>query len=84
MHILNGHIIGDQRKRGEYKFRQLLDYLSHHVDFLNIEKACELIMAKSQLTRPAVAFTFDDGFDDCYHEIAPVLDEFNVNAAFFY
>ncbi|WP_115703684.1 polysaccharide deacetylase family protein [Legionella sainthelensi] len=83
VHILNGHIIGDQRKRGEYKFRQLLDYLSHHVDFLNIEKACELIMAKSQLTRPAVAFTFDDGFDDCYHEIAPVLDEFNVNAAFF-
>lgn len=40
-------------------------------------------MAKSQLTRPAVAFTFDDGFDDCYHEIAPVLDEFNVNAAFY-
>ncbi|USQ13519.1 polysaccharide deacetylase family protein [Legionella lytica] len=83
VHILNGHIIGDKREQGKDRFNQLLQRLSAHVDFVNIEQACELIIEKAHLTRPAVAFTFDDGFDDCYHEIAPALERFNVNAAFF-
>ncbi|MBI2785420.1 MAG: polysaccharide deacetylase family protein, partial [Legionella longbeachae] len=83
VHILNGHIIGNQRQRGQKKFYHLLQQLSSYVDFVTIEKACQLILEKVPLTRPAVAFTFDDGFDDCYHEIAPALEHFNVNAAFF-
>ncbi|MEL6135310.1 MAG: polysaccharide deacetylase family protein, partial [Bacteroidota bacterium] len=26
---------------------------------------------------------FDDGFSECYHTIAPILDEFNIKATFF-
>ncbi|MDO9153333.1 MAG: polysaccharide deacetylase family protein [Paludibacter sp.] len=30
-----------------------------------------------------VAFTFDDGFEECYTTIAPLLEKYNCNAAFF-
>lgn len=83
VHILNGHIIANTRTHAVEKFRNLLKNLSSYADFINIETACQLILERKQVERPAIAFTFDDGFDDCYLEIAPVLEEFHVNAAFF-
>lgn len=83
VHILNGHVIANTRTHGVDKFRNLLKHLSSSADFINIETACQWILEKKQVERPSIAFTFDDGFDDCYFEIAPVLEEFDVNAAFF-
>lgn len=43
----------------------------------------ELINTKTSVKEVLVAFSFDDGFEECYTQIAPVLEEFGINAAFF-
>lgn len=81
IHILNGHRIEDEAEPAT--FRSLLQELSKYVDFVNVEKAVEMIMTRQQPERPVVAFTFDDGFMDDYEIFAPTLEEFGINAMFF-
>lgn len=57
--------------------------LSSMVRFIRIEDAVRMIKNHEQPSEPLCAFTFDDGFDDCYYNIAPVLEQYNVNAIFF-
>lgn len=85
IHILNGHMInrGIPILDSEDYFRFQLKQLSRYVRFVRIEDAVSLIMEKKTVDIPLVAFTFDDGFRECYSMIAPVLEEFGVNAAFF-
>jgi peptidoglycan/xylan/chitin deacetylase (PgdA/CDA1 family) len=52
------------------------------VTFIRIEDAVKMIAGKEHPDKPLVAFTFDDGFMDCYNIFAPVLEEFGVNAMF--
>jgi len=84
IHILNGHQIcnGLITEKAKDKFRILLQQLSHYVEFIRFEEAVKLILAKTKVDNPLVAFSFDDGFADC-EPIADVLQEFGVNAAFF-
>lgn len=81
IHILNGHRIEDEAE--PETFRNLLMELNKYVDFVNVEKAVEMVMSHQQPMRPVVAFTFDDGFMDNYDIFAPVLEEYGVNALFF-
>ncbi len=81
IHILNGHRIEDEIEPDT--FRNLLLELRKYVDFVNVEKAVEMIITHQQPARPMVAFTFDDGFMDNYDIFAPTLEEFGVNALFF-
>lgn len=83
IHVLNGHVIGMGRGANHDRFRLLLRKLSRVADFIRIEDACRLIAERREVGRPMIAFTFDDGFEDCYTDIAPVLEEFNTNALFF-
>ena len=84
IHILNAHYMnptsdpdnGEQLKR---QIKQILKY----AELIRIEKAVELINNKIKVDIPLVAFTFDDGFLDCYTVIAPILESFGTNAAFF-
>lgn len=81
VHILNAH-----RSHGEPEpdtFKRLLDRLSEEVEFIRIEDAIRMIEEKRQPDKPLVAFTFDDGFTDCYDYFAPALEEHGVNALFF-
>ena len=48
-----------------------------------MEEATSLILNHESVDEPLVAFTFDDGFMECHSMIAPVLEQFGVNAAFF-
>ena len=82
IHILNGHRISLQNPKTE-TFEDLLNKLSKTVTFIRIEDAVEMISNKVVADYPLVAFTFDDGFEEQYSLIAPVLEEFGVNAAFF-
>jgi peptidoglycan/xylan/chitin deacetylase (PgdA/CDA1 family) len=84
IHILNGHTISCGKFTGESTglFRALLQELSHYVQFIRFEEAVKLILQKTEIDKPIVAFSFDDGFTDCL-PIAAVLQEFGVNAAFF-
>lgn len=85
VHILNGHMIcqGVGNQKSKEKFHDLLSKMSKNACFINIEEAVDLIIQKRQVNYPLVAFTFDDGFMDCYSMIAPVLENFGINAAFF-
>ena len=81
IHILNGH-----RTAGEHEpetFRKLLQGLAEEVEFIRIEDAVQRILRHDRPEKPLVAFTFDDGFMDCYDCFAPVLEEFGTNGLFF-
>lgn len=85
VHILNGHMIDwkhDNDKDGE-KFNKLLFELNKYCNFVNIEDAVQMILNKDKVQRPTIAFTFDDGWRDCYTQIAPQLEKYGVNAMFF-
>lgn len=85
IHILNGHMIsrGDGTEADRNKFERLLTHLSSECDFVNIEDAITMIVNHQTVDRPTIAFTFDDGFEDCYTHIAPALEKFGINAMFF-
>lgn len=85
VHILNGHMIDwhhDNDEDGE-RFGKLLKELHRYCDFVNIEEAIRMIVNHVQVKRPTIAFTFDDGWRDCYTQIAPQLEKYGVNAMFF-
>ena len=82
IHILNGHRISLKNPDKEVFARQLKE-LSHFVQFIDFDKAVELINSQDKVEKPMVAFSFDDGFEECYTMIAPVLEEFGIKGAFF-
>lgn len=85
VYILNGHMVDwkhDNDKDGE-RFAKQLAELHKYCDFVNFEDAVRMIVNKEQVKRCTVAFTFDDGWRDCYTQIAPQLEKFGVNAMFF-
>lgn len=83
IHILNGHEIIHNGIDNSDIFRLRLNELSEYVRFINFEEAVNLINNKTMVDYPLVAFSWDDGFIEHYTHIAPILEEFGVNAAFF-
>ena len=51
--------------------------------FINVEEAVSLICERKEVNDTLIAFTFDDGFEECATMIAPALEQFSVNGAFF-
>lgn len=85
IHILNGHMVDwnhDNDNDGK-RFAKRLTELHKYCDFINIEDAVRMIINHEQVKRPTIAFTFDDGWRDCYTQIAPQLEKYGVNAMFF-
>lgn len=83
VHLLAGHDIGGPLHACPEAFPRLLEGLGRYADLVDIETAVELIRTGATVSRPTIAFTFDDGFLDCYQHLAPALDAFGINAAFF-
>ena len=81
VHILNGHRILNETE--PETFRTLLQELSKYVKFIHFEDAVQKIAQHEQPKEPLVAFTFDDGFSECYDYFCPILEEFGVNACLF-
>ena len=82
IHIISGHM--SHRTEPDIKYMErTMERLSKKVTFINIEDAVEMICQHKIPSKPLCAFTFDDGFDDCYYNIAPVLEKYKVNAIFF-
>lgn len=85
IHLLNGHMIDwhhDNDDDGK-RFERQLEELHKYCDFINFEDAVRKIENKENVSRPTVAFSFDDGWRDCYTQIAPALEKYGVNAMFF-
>lgn len=83
--ILNAHMIDwhhDNDADGE-RFGRLLEKLHRQCDFVNFEEAVRMIVNREEVKKCTVAFTFDDGWRDCYTQIAPQLEKYGANAMFF-
>lgn len=85
VHILNGHMVDWHHDNDEdgNRFEQQLKALHKYCEFVKIEDAVQMILSHKKVSRPTVAFTFDDGWRDCYTQIAPHLEKYGVNAMFF-
>lgn len=85
VYILNGHLINRNHETdadGEH-FGSLLAEIHKYCDFVNFEDALHLILERKQVSRCTIAFTFDDGWRDCYTQIVPQLEKYGINAMFF-
>lgn len=88
VHIINGHTLSDRRKTtydcsDAEHFERILKVLSRSCDFVSLQEAVKLIENRVTIKRPKIAFTYDDGFDECYYFIAPILEKFGVRGTFF-
>jgi len=85
IHILNGHFLSlDDQKSNDVFHDQLKMLLLKGVEFINFDKAVESIEKKIiPSDKCFVSFTFDDGFEECFTKIRPVLNDFGIKAGFF-
>lgn len=87
IHIINGHFVAPNvpslldKNIYESFILYLLDMGCTLIPF---NEATEQIYKKKILRKKCmVAFSYDDGFEECYTTIAPLLEKYNCNAAFF-
>lgn len=87
VHIINSHYATPNKldlKNGCQIFENYLKYLSSFAEFITLEKAVEYIERKNyDFSKVYIAFTFDDGFEECYSVIAPLLEKYNTRGTFF-
>ncbi|MCT4597320.1 MAG: polysaccharide deacetylase family protein [Vallitalea sp.] len=83
VHIINSHFFSDNIPYSINRFESQLKYLSDKVVFCSLDEAVSLIENKVIVDKPYITFTYDDGFCECYEHIVPVLDKYEIKAAFF-
>jgi hypothetical protein len=87
VYILNSHYVtrGTHCKEKDWElFEEYLNYLSKISNLITIQEAIARIEKRDiPKDKCMVAFTFDDGFEECYTTIAPLLEKYGCTAAFF-
>lgn len=87
VYILNSHFVtpANHTKGNDWNlFEEYLRYLSSICQLITIQEAIERIeKGEIPTDKCLVAFTFDDGFEECYTTVAPLLEKYGCNAAFF-
>ena len=64
------------------QFENILDFIQENCTVLQLTEASKAL-AKGKLPKNAVSITFDDGYDDWLHTVAPALRARNMPATFF-
>lgn len=57
-------------------FREHMQYLAEHHQVLPLKKVVESLKNQQPLPDKAVVITFDDGYNNLYHQAHPILKEF--------
>jgi peptidoglycan/xylan/chitin deacetylase (PgdA/CDA1 family) len=84
VHILNGHYIDVANDTTTDIFYDTLNQLSKEVDFVSLQEGSALVRSKKIPTNEKlVCLSFDDGYEECFTKMKPVLDAFNIKAGFF-
>lgn len=84
VHILNGHYIDVQNETSTDIFYDTLNKLSKEIDFVSFQEGSALVHQKKIPTQDKlVCLSFDDGYEECFTKIKPVLDAFRIKAGFF-
>jgi peptidoglycan/xylan/chitin deacetylase (PgdA/CDA1 family) len=82
IHILLSHFASRSDPNYEM-YCEFLQFLNAHCCLLRIEDSVEQIKHKITINDCLVSLTYDDGYEECHSIIAPALEEFNTNGAFF-
>lgn len=87
IHVINSHYVtsdfANQEKDYEI-FEEYLKYLQKTSTLIDLETATSRILKKEIPKKELlISLTFDDGFEECYTIIAPLLEKYNCRGAFF-
>ena len=82
VHILNGHRLIDTTSNDNL-LGNVLKHLSNNTRLINPDDAVRIIESRTYVDEPMVAFTFDDGFSECYSHFAPALESYGIKGLFF-
>lgn len=85
------HIIDAPRAEKETKYCCLPNSFFKQMEFIsksdfsliNLDDVSEILSGKKVMNSNSIAVTFDDGFDDFYHNALPILKIFNVPSTLF-
>ncbi len=87
IHIINSHYVTPNYvdiKRDAQMFENYLQNLNQFAKFISLEEATQRILNKDiPKDEVLITFTFDDGFEECYTIIAPLLEKYFTRGAFF-
>lgn len=84
IHILNAHYITPYETSSKEIFQNYIEYLLTIGRLIRFEDAVARIntfnIPNDELL---IALTYDDGYEECYTYIAPILESYGCNAGFF-
>lgn len=86
IHIMNAHYISANaiNSNDAVVFERFLKHLEKKSKLITIQEATQLVRTKNIPNDESfLAFTFDDGYQECYETIAPKLEKHHCNAGFF-
>ena len=84
VHILNGHFIqAVLNNNSNIFFENFIKELTNIFEVIDLKSAVKLINNKHECEKPKVSITFDDGFEECYTIMLPILEKYNIKATFF-
>ena len=89
--ILMYHIVDTPKSSKEAKycckpseFAKQMQYLAtSEYPLLNLNDIASILAGNKELTADSVAVTFDDGFEDFYHNALPILSRYKIPATLF-
>ncbi len=87
--IITYHSINDKQKNSEYSieakyFEQMIKELKENdFTFLSLEELADIAYGKKKLPKKPILITFDDGYDDNYSVVYPILKKYNAKASIF-
>lgn len=87
IHIINSHYVD----KGEVNIEKLKhvyeEYIRYLISFCNIidlgEASRRIVENQIPKKEALLALTYDDGFEECYTVIAPILEKYGLKGAFF-
>ena len=84
VHILNGHFVEQNLNiDSSVVFENFVKELINFFDVIDLCSAVKLISSNHSCQKPKLAITFDDGFEECYTIMLPILEKYNIKATFF-
>lgn len=87
IHIINSHYVTPKKVHMERDIKIFGDFLlklSTHCRFITLEEAKKKINTGDYPKHDVyIAFTFDDGFEECHSVIAAILEKYGTRGTFF-
>ncbi|MFC4633315.1 polysaccharide deacetylase family protein [Dokdonia ponticola] len=87
VHLINGHYVTKHvvdKSLHKAIYEEFILYLLSIGDIIPISDALDKINKKhTKNSKPYFVLTYDDGFEECFDIMGPILDKHNIKAAFF-